>query len=388
MNRRDFVRSTAVAAAAGRLASLEAFRTDRVTMNSVGVQLFSLPRMLEKDFRASIAMLASIGYSQVQLYGPFPFSAAAAQASWKAVTPQLGFSGSGFFGMTAAQVRAIFDEHRIRIPAVHTDWETLKTGMNALADAAQTVGFTYVGLPSIPDALRRTLDDYKRMADEFNRVGESAKRAGLKFAYHNHGYGIAPMEGQIPLHLLLERTDPQFVFFEMDLFWTTAGGANPIELLRTNPGRYHLMHVKDMKELRRFRGDGDDAAQWIELFPFMTTAGDGVLDLRGIIAQAKTSGVQHFFVEQDLVADPATALKRSYDFVRHTNASSVSSVALTCRMYMALYCPPRAISSGCVPCSTTRPFSISRIRSASRMVDRRCAMTNVVRPARSVTSAA
>jgi sugar phosphate isomerase/epimerase len=315
MNRRDFVRSTAAAAAVGRLSALQTFRSDRAMMDRVGVQLFSLPRMLEKDFRQSIAMLASIGYREVQLYGPFPFSAPTAIARWNAVTPQLGFSGSGFFGLSAAQVRATFDEHRISVPAVHTDWDTLQTGMSALADAAHTVGYTYVGLPSIPDELRRTLDDYKRMADKFNAVGEAAKRAGLKFAYHNHGYGIAPMEGQIPLHLLLERTDPQLVFFEMDLFWTAAGGANPVELLRAYPGRYHLMHVKDMKEQRRFRGDGGDASQWIELFPFMTTAGDGVMDLRAIITQAKASGVQHFFVEQDLVADPATALKRSFDFV-------------------------------------------------------------------------
>jgi hypothetical protein len=79
MNRRDFVRSTAAAAAAGRLASLDAFRNDRAIMDRVGVQLFSLPRMLEKDFRQSIAMLASIGYREAQLFGPFPFSAPSAQ---------------------------------------------------------------------------------------------------------------------------------------------------------------------------------------------------------------------------------------------------------------------------------------------------------------------
>lgn len=314
MDRRQFVLSSAAAVAAGHLSQLDATRAPRDIPN-VGVQLFSLPKTLEKDFRQGIAMLAGMGFREVELYGPFPFSAPEAIAGWNAVTPQLGFSGSGFFGQTARQVRAILDEHRITCASVHTDWATLQTRMGSLAQAAQTIGYTYVGLPSIPDALRKTLDDYKRLADAFNTVGEQARREGLKFAYHNHGYGLQAMDGQIPLNLLLERTDPNLVFFEMDIYWTAAGGANPAELLRRHPGRYHLMHVKDMKETRRFSGDGGDSAQWIELFPFMTTAGDGVMDLRGIIAAGRASGVKHFFVEQDMVANPEIALKRSFDYV-------------------------------------------------------------------------
>lgn len=314
MDRRQFVLSSAAAVAAGRLSQLDAVRAP-LDISSVGVQLFSIPKMLEKDFRQGIAMLAGMGYREVELYGPFPFSAAEAIAGWNAVTPQLGFSGSGFFGLSAREVRTILDAHRITSPSVHTDWVTLQTGMGGLAQAAQTIGYTYVGLPSIPDALRKTLDDYKRMADAFNKVGEQARREGLRFAYHNHGYGLKEMEGQIPLNLLLERTDPNLVFFEMDIYWTVAGGANPVELLRRNPGRYHLMHVKDMREARRFSGDGGDSSQWIELFPYMTTAGDGVMDLRGIISAARAAGVKHFFVEQDMVANPEVALKRSFDYV-------------------------------------------------------------------------
>lgn len=314
MDRRQFVLSSTAALAAGQLSSrLASSASD--DLSPVGVQLFSLPKLLERDFRQGIAILAGMGFKEVEFYGPFDFSAPEAIAGWKAITPQLGFSGSGFFGHSAQQVRAILDEHRMTAPSVHTDWATLQTGMSRLAEAARTVGYTYVGLPSIPDALRRTLDDYKRMADNFNKVGDDAKKNGLKFAYHNHGYGLVPMEGTVPLQLLLERTDPNLVFFEMDIYWTVAGGANPIELLRAHPNRYHLMHVKDMKEVRRFRGDGGDPGQWIELFPFMTTAGDGVMDLRGIVTAARAAGVKHFFVEQDMVANPDVALKRSFDFV-------------------------------------------------------------------------
>ena len=314
MDRRQFLATSAAAASVGSVGLDRVLR--RHALTNVGVQLFSLPRVMEKDFRAGIAMLAGMRFKEVELYGPFPFSAPEAIAGWKAVTPQLGFSGSGFFGLTPQQVRATLDRHGMTAPSVHTDWATLQTGMGRLAEAAQVVGYTYVGLPSIPDALRTNLDAYKRMADAFNTVGAEAKRLGLKFAYHNHGYGLVPMEGQVPLELLLKNTDPSLVFFEMDIYWTVSGGADPVALLKANPGRYHLMHVKDMKEKKRFRGDGGDSGQWIEMFPYMTTAGDGVMELPAIISAARASGMTHFFVEQDLVANPEIALKRSFDYVR------------------------------------------------------------------------
>ena len=314
MNRREFVLSSAAASAAGVL-RLNAAPV-RAKMSSVGVQLFSIPKLLERDFRAGIAMLAQMGYSEVELFGPFPFSDPEAITRWNAITPQLGFSGSGYFGNSAKQVRVILDENHITAPSVHTDLATLQKGIGRLGEAGSALGFTYVVLPSIPDELRRNLDDYKKMADAFNKIGEQAKSVGLKFAYHNHGYGLQEMDGTVPLRLLLEQTDPNLVFFEMDIFWTAAGGADPVELLRTNPGRYQLMHVKDMKEKKTFSGDGGDSRQWIELFPYMTTAGDGVMNLREIVAAGRRSGVQHFFVEQDMVANPEIALKRSFDYVK------------------------------------------------------------------------
>ena len=102
---------------------------------------------------------------------------------------------------------------------------------------------------------------------------------------------------------------------EMDLFWTVAGGADPVELLDAYRGRYRLMHIKDMKQRVRFSGDGGDPAQWIELFPYVTDAGSGVLDLPTILSHAKRSGVEHFLVEQDLVANPGESLRKGYQFL-------------------------------------------------------------------------
>ena len=315
MKRRQFLQLSSLLTAAG-LFDFHPLQADSSSLKKIGVQLFSLPKMLEKDFRAGIKMLAQMGYKEVELYGPFPFSALEAKQFWNAITPSLGFSGSGYFGLTAKEVKTIFAENKMTIPSIHTDLITLQKNMNELGEAGHALGFQYVGLPAIPDAKRKNLDDYKKMADEFNTIGEQAKKVGLKFSYHNHGYGLKEMEGQIPLNMILERTDPKLVFFEMDLFWTVAGGADPLSYLKSYPNRYRLMHVKDMKQAKQFSGDGGEAKQWIELFPFMTTAGDGVLDLKSIISQAQNSGVKHFFVEQDMVAEPEIALKKSIDYLK------------------------------------------------------------------------
>lgn len=315
MKRRQFLQTTAAISAAA-LFNIQSIRPNPRPLKKIGIQLFSLPKLLEQDFRAAIAMLAGMGYQELELYGPYSFSAEVAQKSWQAVTPALGFSGSGYFGHTVGEVKAILKEYGLGVPAMHTDLDTLQTGMPALGEACHALGCRYVVLPAIPEDRRQTLDDYRRMADAFNRIGEAAKKEGVRFAYHNHGYGLQETNGQIPLRIILDNTDPKLVFLEMDLFWTTAGGADPVAYLEAYPNRYHLMHVKDRKKEVHFSGDGGNSSQWIELFPYMTTAGDGTLDLPAIISAGQKLGVKHFFVEQDMVAGPEVALKRSIDYLK------------------------------------------------------------------------
>jgi sugar phosphate isomerase/epimerase len=313
MKRRHFLKNTALMTTASVAAVETLFAKND---QPVGIQLFSLPKMLSDNFEGGIKMLAQMGYKELELFGPFPFSTETAQNNWKAVTPMLGFSGSGYFGRSINDIKKILDDNGLRTPATHTDLDTLEKQMGKLAEAAHILGQKYVTLPAIPDNIRKSIDDYKRVADRFNAIGNEAKKNGIRFGYHNHGYGIKPMNGQVPLDVLLAQTDPALVFFEMDVFWTTAGGADPISYLKKHSKRYKMLHLKDMKEKKQFLGDGGDASQWIPLFENMTTAGDGVIDLRGIIAQAKKIGVEHYFVEQDMVASPEIALKRSLDFIK------------------------------------------------------------------------
>lgn len=314
MNRREFIYSATALTSTALLAGNDAFASP--LLKDIGIQLFSLPKSLEKDFAGTIKLLAGMGYNEIEMFGPYPFSDKGAIDRWASVTNMLGFSGSGYFGKSANEVHAIFKENKLRVPSIHTDLETLRHNMAQLGEAAHTIGFTYVTLPAIPPENRKTLDDYKKMVDEFNQIGEQAKKNGIRFAYHNHGYGMVEMEGQVPLHMIIEKTDPKLVFLEMDLFWTVAGGGDPVAYFAKYPGRYVAMHVKNMKQKARFSGDGSDPRQWFELFPQMTTAGEGVLDLKSILTAAQAGGVKHFFVEQDLVADPDVALKKSIDYLK------------------------------------------------------------------------
>ena len=314
MLRRQFIGNSTKASISAILFSSEILNSGPL-LQKIGIQFFSLPVMLDKDLAGSLSMLSKIGYKEVELYGPYPFSSPTAIDKWNAVTPSLGFKGSGYFGHTVAEMKKMLSEYGFSIPSIHTDLDTLQENMNKLGEAARVLGNTYVVLPAIPPDHRKTLDDYKKMAETFNKIGESAKKEGIKFAYHNHGYGWKEVDGQIPLEFIFSGTDPSLVFFEMDIFWTTAGGADPLVLLDKYKNRYPLMHVKDMKEKVHFSGDGGDSKQWIELFPYMTTAGNGVLDLKSIIIKAKENGVKHFIVEQDMVNDPAKALKISFDYL-------------------------------------------------------------------------
>ena len=166
-------------------------------LDRIGVQLFSIPRLLEKDFAGSMKMLAQLGYKEIEFYGPYPFSAAEDTDRWKAITPSLGFSGSGYFELTVQQVKKILDDNGLSSPSMHTGLFTLKNRMAEMAEAANVLGTKYVILPSAQT--ESNIDGYKRQADEFNEIGASAVKHGLRFAYHNHGNGLKEMEGKIPM---------------------------------------------------------------------------------------------------------------------------------------------------------------------------------------------
>ncbi len=317
MNRRDFMINAGAMAVIGGLApACTQAPPAPASSRTLGIQLWTLARQLAEDFEGTIAMLAELGYRELETFGPYTFSDPRQIEYWNSVTPQLGFSASGFFGHGVDSIRDIFASHSMRVPSLHTDLFTLQTRMGELAEAAHALGASYVTLPALPEEQRQTFDDYRRAADLFNAIGEDAASHGTRFAYHNHGYGLVPVEQGVPLDTLLSATDPELVFLEMDIYWTIAGGADPKDYLARYPGRYKMMHVKDMQGEHVFAGDGGDATQWIELFQYMVPLGDGSVDIAGIVDAAETAGVEHFFVEQDRADDVSVAVARSADYLK------------------------------------------------------------------------
>ena len=323
-SRRKFLRRAAAALAAGSIASpLLAGHEPAMgrKLRKIGIQLFSIPRLAEKDFAGTMKMVADIGYKEVELYGPYLFSPEEEKRGWASVAAELGFSGSGFFGLTVKEMKSIMKDNGLSVPSLHTGLATLKDlkALDQLAEAAHTLGARYVVLLSA--ATQPDLDGYRKQADEFNNIGAEAAKRKIRFAYHNHGNGLRPIEGKTPFDLIVESTDPKNVFFQMDIFWMTAGGVDAADYLDRYPGRFRLIHIKDMSEDVRFSGDGGDPSQWMALFPYLTNAGSGVLDLEDILSFALRSGVEHFIVERDLAPDPEGDLSKSIGYLKNLELS-------------------------------------------------------------------
>ena len=319
MNRSLFIKQLGLLSAGASIPTsslLANYSYYKELLPEVGIQLFSIPLLLNQNFEKSISMISNIGYAYVEFFGPYYFSSQRAKDNIKDYPfPPTDKPISGFYGKNGSEIKKVLRDYNLKSPSLHTDLETLEKHMGELAEGALDCGAEYVVLPAIPPDQRKSVDDYKRIADRFNKIGLSAKKEGISFAYHNHGYGFSEKDGIIPTEYVFENTDSELVFLQMDIFWTLAARQDPIKLLNKYPKRYKLMHLKDMKENIFFDGDGESFKEWIKLFPNMTSCGKGIANIKGIINKAKEIGVKHFYVEQDMAQNPEIVLKESFDFI-------------------------------------------------------------------------
>ena len=146
------------------------------------------------------------------------------------------------------------------------------------------------------------LDDCKRSTEWLNKIGELAQKNGLKFCWHNHDKEFFEMEEGLPFDYLMEHTDEDLVFCEMDIYWVVKGGADPVKVLRKYDGRFPLMHVKDMAK----------GAEQSIICP-----GSGIIDFPSVFAEAKRQGIEHYFVERDNAVDGLACLKSSGEYLRN-----------------------------------------------------------------------
>jgi sugar phosphate isomerase/epimerase len=239
-----------------------------------GLQLYTIRGLLERDYPGTLARVAALGYREVEFAGLYP-------------------------SPSTRETVALLKRHGLSAPSGHAEYETLARNPQPELQKANELGQRFVVCPSIDDHHRRTLDDWKRIAIDFNRIGEQARRAGLTFAYHNHDFEFQPIAGQIPYDLLLAETDSSLVKLEMDFYWMAKAGRDPLAYFQKYPGRFPLVHLKDMAR------DGS-----------ITELGNGTVDFPRLLANAQLAGIRHGFVEHDDPADPLRSIETS---LRHMN---------------------------------------------------------------------
>jgi sugar phosphate isomerase/epimerase len=269
-DRRSFL-STCGAALLGAACSRAGNTLPDRRLDRIGVQLYTVRRDLARDFDGTLSRIAEIGYREVEF--------------------------AGYHGKSPGEVRAILSRLGLAAPASHVSLDEFRRDADGTIAAATEVGHRYLVVPWIDPSQRRSLDDYRRIAEELNRIGEKARTAGMQLGYHNHDFELARLEGSVPLDVLIERTDPALVVLELDLYWVTKGGADPLTYFSRHPGRIHLVHVKDSAGPPEHR---------------MVDVGRGTIDFAQIFARREQAGIRHAFVEHDDPADALATLRVSY----------------------------------------------------------------------------
>ena len=289
MNRRTFLETATTVTAATLLSRRIGWAAADHKIDKIGVQLYTVRDQMKADFEGTLAKVAAIGYKEVEF--------------------------AGYFDHSPKEVRAILDRLGLASPAPHVAYDTLGDKWPEQIESAKIIGQSYIVCPWIPEDLRKDPDIWKKAAEAFNRAGEASKKAGIQFAYHNHWFEFLPVNGKLPYDLLLEACDPNLVKMELDLCWITVGGSDPLKYFNRFPGRFPLVHVKDMKKLPKVsEAGGQDFGD--SLKDDMTEVGSGIIDWKRIFAQSEKAGIKHYIVEHDKPAAPLDSIKTSYEYLR------------------------------------------------------------------------
>ena len=251
---------------------------------AIGLQLYTLRNEIAKDPSATIKAVAEAGYRQVEPYR----------------SPQ-----------TEAMIRAAKD-CGLAVNSMHFDWNTVVApkddGMSDFRktlDEAKGHGLSHLVIPYLDAGQRRTLDDYKAVAERANRAAALAKAAGIQLAYHNHSFEFEPMAGGTTGFDVLSAEFAPEMMFELDVFWVKAGNVEPLDLMRRLKGRVSQLHLKDLKAGLALPIYGNMPADGFK------ELGQGIIPMEPIIKLAADIGVAHCHVEQDQSPDPLASVRQS-----------------------------------------------------------------------------
>lgn len=267
----------------------------------VGLQMYSVRTLMPKDPRGTLAEVAKIGYSSIE--------------TGRAALPQLA--------PICRELKLTTPSVGVELPFITGDWDNYKPLKSSLPDGydwaraiqeCKGYGARFVGISYLSRQERSVggLDFYRKFADQMNRAGEQAAKAGTQLIYHHHSFEFEPQGGQIPFDILVERFDRKAVRFEIDVFWMKIGGQEPVARLKQLGNRVACLHLKDIKPGTPVQHDEGKVAK--EAFQ---EVGSGSLDFKAILKVCAGIGVEQYFVEQDWwPGSPLDSIKKSYDYLR------------------------------------------------------------------------
>lgn len=239
----------------------------------LGIQLYAVRDALDRDFEGTLTALATIGYREVEF--------------------------AGLHDHRATDVRRLLDRLKLTAPSAHISLEDLEQKFDAVVADAHALGHRWIIVPSLPDALQGAAG-YEEGAARLSRLAPRLKQAGLTLGFHNHDAEFKQLEDGRTLgyDILLNGTAAAGVVMELDLFWIRKGGADAADYFRRYPGRFRLVHVKDMAV------DGSQV-----------NVGDGVIPWPALLHTAREAGVRHFFLEHDEPPDQLAFARDSYAYL-------------------------------------------------------------------------
>lgn len=280
--RRDFLRlsgSMALGLAFAPTACKLMAKEDTAILSDFGLQLYTLRDDLPGNPKEILKQVAGFGYKQIEGYeGPQGL----------------------FWGMSNTDFKKYMDDLGMNFISSHCD---IGKDFEKKAEEAAAIGMKYLICPY--KGAQPTLDDYKRIADEFNEKGEICKKNGIRFAYHNHDYSFKQVDGQFPQDVMMKGTDPSLVDFEMDIYWVVTAGQDPQEWMKKYENRFRACHVKDRTK------NATEAAD-------SCTLGKGSIDFAKILTTAKNTGMQYYIVEQEKYTGttPLEAVKDDAEYMK------------------------------------------------------------------------
>jgi sugar phosphate isomerase/epimerase len=273
--RKEFIANASMLTA-GSMLFPSLLNSNRKRIKSTGVQLYTFRTEMAADARGTLKKIAELGFKQIES----------------------ARSNKGhYYGLTAKEMKQACKDLGMTLSSghVHVD-DKWKQTMDEAAESGQS----YLICSTMPTG-GQTIDNYKKVAESFNKAGEECKKLGIKFGYHNHEYEFENKEGKVLYDILLDNTQPDLVHMELDLGWVIVGGKNPLDYFNKYPGRFPLWHLKDMDLVKKHS---------VEF-------GKGQLDIIAMLKNRKQSGLDIMFVEQEEYAStPFESMKENMEYLR------------------------------------------------------------------------